>query len=57
MGDLNAKVGADNIGYESVMGTHGVGVMNDKGNRLADFCNENRFVIGGTISRTKHVTK
>ena len=30
MGDLNAKVGTDNIGNESVMGKEGLGIRNDK---------------------------
>ena len=37
MGDFNAKIGSDNIGYEEVMGQHGLGTMNDNGERLADF--------------------
>lgn len=49
MGDLNAKVGKDNTGRESCMGKHGVGVINDNGGRLADFCTENKLVIGGTL--------
>ena len=31
MGDFNAKIGSDNIGYEEVMGQHGLGVINDNG--------------------------
>lgn len=31
MFDSNAKIGSDNIGYEEVMGQHGLGVMNDNG--------------------------
>ena len=34
MGDFNAKMGSDNQGYENVMGVHGVGVMNDNGERF-----------------------
>ena len=34
MGDLNAKVGADNTNRELVMGKHGVGVQNENGERL-----------------------
>ena len=34
MGDFNAKIGKDNKGYEAVMGTHGLGEMNDNGMRL-----------------------
>lgn len=49
MGDLNAKIGNENTGRESCMGKHGLGVMNDNGCRFADFCTENRLLIGGTI--------
>ena len=29
MGDFNAKFGMDNTGYEDIMGTHGLGQMNE----------------------------
>ena len=28
MGDFNAKIGMDNVGYEDIMGTHGLGQTN-----------------------------
>ena len=31
LGDFNAKIGTDNTGYERVMGTHGLGEMNEMG--------------------------
>ena len=34
LGDLNAKVGKENIGKETTMGTHGVGDRNKNGERL-----------------------
>ena len=37
MRDLNAKIGSDNSGYEEVMGTQGLGRMNENGEMLADF--------------------
>ena len=37
MGDLNAKVGSDNVGFEISMGTHGIGTRNDNGERLYEF--------------------
>lgn len=33
IGDFNAKIGSDNIGYKEVVGQHGLGVMNDNGER------------------------
>ena len=49
MGDANAKVGEDNRGHEGIMGQHGLGQMNENGERLAGFCAFNSLVIGGTI--------
>ena len=53
MGDLNAKIGAENEGLEHIMGNHGIGEINETGQRLVDFCAENNLVIGGTIFPTK----
>ena len=49
MGDLKAKVGEDNEGYENITGSHGVGERNDNGERLVDFCGLNNLVVTGTI--------
>ena len=38
MGDLNAKVGCNNIGREACMGAHGIWQMYENGERLLDFC-------------------
>ena len=57
MGDLNAKVGNNNTNREDVMGKFGVGVMNDNGERLCDFCNANGFIITGTIFPHKDIHK
>ena len=39
MGDLNAKVGSDNTGYENVIGRYGHGVRNE------DLCQDHSLVI------------
>ena len=57
IGDMNAKVGADNEGYEQVMGRHGLGTMNENGERFANFCAENNMIIGGTLFPHKAVHK
>ena len=57
IGDLNAKVGADNSDLGRVMGPHGCGVMNENGEYLVDFCMSNRLVIGGTIFPHKSIHK
>ena len=48
MGDLNAKIGNQNVGYERVMGKHGLGEMNENGEQLADLCLLNDMIIGGS---------
>lgn len=45
----DAKIGTDNTGYEGTMGTHGLGQMNENGERFADLCALNQLVIGGSI--------
>nr|KAG5697588.1 hypothetical protein BaRGS_019809 [Batillaria attramentaria] len=57
MGDFNAKIGSDNTGYENTMGTHGLGQMNENGERFADFCALNQLVIGGSIFTHKRIHK
>nr|KAG5700908.1 hypothetical protein BaRGS_012315 [Batillaria attramentaria] len=55
--DFNAKIGSDNTGYEDTTGTHGLGQMNENGERFADFCALNQLVIGGSIFPHKHIHK
>ena len=57
MGDLNAKVGNNNNGYERNMGKHGLGIMNENGEMFADFCAFNNLVIGGSIFPHKDIHK
>ena len=35
------------------MGKHGIGTINDNGERLCHFCDENNMVIGGTEISTR----
>ena len=48
MGDLTAKVGSVTTYCDRAMGKHGCGTRNENGERLADVCNINNPVIGGT---------
>ena len=57
MGDFNAKIGPDNTGYEDIMGTQGLGQMNENGERFADLCALNQLVIGGSIFPHKRIHK
>ena len=57
MGDMNTKIGNCNIGYKEVMGTHGLGDMNNNGERFADLCAEYELVIGGSVIPHKRIHK
>ena len=57
MGDVNAKIGSNNRGYEEVMGTHGIGEMNENGEMFADLCSFNRLIIGGSVFPHRRIHK
>ena len=57
IGDVNAKIGMDNMGYEDIMETHGLGQMNENGERFADQCALHQLVIGGSIFPYKRIHK
>ena len=46
MGDLNAKVGDER--YQNIVGMHGLGRRNERGERLIQFCQENKLIIAKT---------
>ena len=47
LGDWNAKVGSQEI--LGVTGKLGLGVQNEAGQRLIEFCQENALVIANTL--------
>ena len=49
IGDWNAKVGSQEI--LGVTGKFGLGVQNEAGQRLIEFCQENALVIANTLSQ------
>ena len=57
VGDLNARVGKENIGRERAMGTEGFGCINNNGERISDLCVENNLVIGGTLFKHRNIHK
>ncbi|VDP08377.1 unnamed protein product [Schistosoma margrebowiei] len=57
MGDLNAKVGIDNNGYQDIMGRHKLAERNENGERFASLYAFNKLVIGGTIFPHKRIHK
>lgn len=57
MGDINAKIGKENKGIESVMGKEASGEMNENGKLFTNFCAFNGFVIGGSMFPHKEIHK
>ena len=47
IGDLNAKVGSQKI--PGVTGKFGLGIQNEAGQRLIEFCQMNALVIANTL--------
>ena len=47
IGDWNAKVGSQEI--PGVTGKFGLGIQNEAGQRLIEFCQENALVIANTL--------
>ena len=56
-GYMNAKVGSDNEDMEQVMGKQGMGVRNNNGERLCEFCQMNGYVITGTLFSHQDIHK
>ena len=57
IGDLNASVEDNNRDIERVMGKHGFGTINDNGEQLYDFCQENDLIVGGALFQHKDIHK
>ena len=49
IGDLNAKVGSDNVNFERLMGREGCAVQNGDGERLVEWCAFNNMNISGPL--------
>ena len=43
MGDFNAKVESNRTGYKRIMGRYGCGIMNENGEKFAEFCGNNKL--------------
>ena len=54
IGDWNAKVGSQEI--PGVTGKFGLGVQNEAGQRLTEFCQENALVIANTLFQQQEKT-
>ena len=56
MSDFDAKISADNTGYEEIKRKLGSGQMNENGKLFAVVCAMNQLVIGG-VSDTSVLIK
>ena len=54
IGDWNEKVGSQEI--PEVTGKFGLGVQNEAGQRLTEFCQENALVIANTLFQQHKMT-
>ena len=54
IGDWNAKVGSQEI--PGVAGKFGLGVQNEAGQRLTEFCQENALVIENSLLTIQDMT-
>jgi len=57
LGDLNAKIGDDNLGLKNVMGRHGLGTRNENGEIFIDLCVNYSLVVGGSPFPHKDIRK
>ena len=49
LGDFNARVGCNSAAWESVLGPHSIGSMNENGQRLLEFCANHKMCIPSTF--------
>ena len=54
IGDWNAKVGSQET--PGVIGKFGLGIRNEAGQRLIEFCQQNELVIVNTVFQTQEKT-
>ncbi|CAH1277284.1 CYP3A43, partial [Branchiostoma lanceolatum] len=57
LGDFNARVGADNESWQTVLGHHGIGKMNDNGQRLLELCCYHNLCVTNTFFQNKAIHK
>ncbi|XP_068726194.1 uncharacterized protein [Montipora capricornis] len=53
LGDFNVKVGADRESWPSILGHHGIGKMNDDGQRLLELCCYHNLCVTNTFFQNK----
>ena len=56
-GDFNGHVGSRADGYEGIHGGHGIGVRNEEGRRLLEFCSQGSLALANTwLKKQRKVT-
>ena len=53
LGDFNARVGRDNDAWSGILGPHGVGNLNENGQRLLEMCTFHNLSVMNTFFKTK----
>ncbi|PZC71480.1 hypothetical protein B5X24_HaOG213343 [Helicoverpa armigera] len=57
LGDFNARVGQSHASWPDCMGSHGVGTLNENGQRLLEFCSQNLLCVTNTYFKGKFMHK
>jgi len=57
MGDFNAVIGHDKVGFEDVMGMEAEDQRTGNGGRLLSFCSANGLKVRGSLFRHKSIHK
>ena len=57
MGDMNAQIGGDLAGFDSVVGPHAYGRRTDSGECFIQFCSMNSLKIGSSMFPHKDIHK
>ena len=55
LGDMNAKIGGDNINFKEIMSKEGCGQKNENGETFLEYCHTNNLVIGGSLFPHKEI--
>ena len=53
LGDFNARVGRENDAWSGILGPHGVGNINENGQRLLEMCTFHNLAVMNTFFKTK----